>query len=121
MTQRIARIDVDDGLAFPSGQVHPGPQRVMIFCRLPESWLAGDSIPADKLELVLVQLYGATWRQGNSDGSRYVVRQLDVHALGADELKAQPWLASPATGIRVLCYDASDGATVRRVQPADLS
>jgi hypothetical protein len=120
MTQRIARIDIDDGLAFPSGQVHAGPQRVVIFCRVSDSWLAGDSIPADKLELVLAQLYGASWRQGNSDGSRYVVQQLNVHVLDADEANAKPWLASPQKGVRLLCYDASDG-TVRRAQPADLA
>jgi hypothetical protein len=70
---------------------------------------------------VLVQLYGAGWRRGNADGSRYVVQHLNVHSLADDEAQVRPWLASPASGMRLLCYDAADDGTVRRVQPADLA
>jgi hypothetical protein len=121
MTRRITRIDVEDGLALPNGLIHASPQRMMIFCRVPEGWLDGASFNADKLELLLKQLYGASWRLGNADGSRYVVKRMNIHVLSADEERAQPWLASPAKGVNMLCYDVAQDGTVRRAQPADLS
>jgi hypothetical protein len=110
MATRIARIDIEDGLMLPNGRIHTAPLRVMMYCRLPSGWLDGEALHADKLELVLAQLYGAGWRRGNSDGSRYVVQHINVHVLAEDELHARPWLASPASGVRVLCYDAPDDA-----------
>ena len=51
---------------------------------IPAGWLAEDGqLPAARLEALLCGLYGPRWRQGNADGSRYVVVQSAVTVLDA--------------------------------------
>jgi hypothetical protein len=40
---------------------------------VPASWVAAGQLTADGLERVLRHMYGASFREGNADGSRYMV------------------------------------------------
>ena len=72
---------------------------------IPADWLAADgTLPPARLEVLLCHLYGPSWRQGNDDGSRYVVVRADIAVL--DETA---WHAAPG-GFQV---DA-DGTVTRR-------
>src|SRR5436190_18419299 len=83
---QIVMLLIRDGLQMPSGTVRDATYSNLLYCKVPNDWiqvhlpssddlwLKGPALTDDKLELVLAQLYGASWRNGNSDGSRYVVR-----------------------------------------------
>jgi hypothetical protein len=48
---------------------------------VPAAWIAGDALVDGKLEAIYAHLYGASWRQGNDDGSRYEVLDCRVDVL----------------------------------------
>jgi hypothetical protein len=51
------------------------------------------------MHLFFDQLYGADFRQGNDDGSRYVWRDLSVEVLDADGEAERPWLTVDASSV----------------------
>lgn len=70
---KTALLIVQDGLGFPSGFVSEAGYKLNIFCRLPSDWTDGTQIKPEAREKIFEFLYGANWRMGNNDGSRYVV------------------------------------------------
>ena len=52
---------------------------------VPAAWIAGDALVDGKLEAIYAHLYGASWRQGNDDGSRYEVLGCRVDVLPAGD------------------------------------
>ena len=88
----LVRVSFQDGLAFPSGQVAPSSYRCVVYCRVPENWLEAGNFIGSALEAIYEMLYGSDWRNGNSDGSRYVVRGEQCERLDAAGKAARPWL-----------------------------
>lgn len=67
-------VQIKDGLGFPSGFVEASDYTCHVFCRVPPDWIEGEQLKPEHLEKIYAQFYGANWRAGNSDGSRYVVQ-----------------------------------------------
>jgi hypothetical protein len=59
--------------------------------RLPDEWITNGELKPDRREAVYRYWYGETWRQGNGDGSQYVVLAIDEHELNADEVAHRVW------------------------------
>jgi len=90
--QKTVRLIIKDGLGFPSGFISPASYTCVLYYRLPESWVAGDTLPSEKVETLLENMYGKTWRQGNSDGSYYAVLSLQGDLLTPEEEQQRGWL-----------------------------
>lgn len=60
------------------------PTNVWVF-EVPDAWVSGGALTDAGLEGVCCYLYGATWRQGNGDGSRYVVLESRSRRLPAGD------------------------------------
>jgi len=88
----VVRVSFQDGLAFPSGQVAPSSHRCVVYCRMPANWLANGQMSGSALEAIYEMLYGSDWRNGNSDGSRYVVRDARCELLDTASKETRPWL-----------------------------
>lgn len=91
MTARI-EVTIKDTMAFwddylsaytfdPNGYA---PTNTYVYL-VPDDWLSGGTLEPDALERVYAHLYGATWRQGNGDGSRYQVLETRARVLPADD------------------------------------
>ena len=72
----VVRASFQDGLSFPSGNIAAAAYRCVVYCRVPADWVESGSFNKDVLEAVFEMIYGDSWRHGNSDGSRYVVRDI---------------------------------------------
>jgi hypothetical protein len=90
--QRTVRVELKDGLGFPSGFVSPASYTCVLYYRLPEAWLNGEKLFDDKREAMLENMYGKTWRMGNEDGSYYAVFSFIEGVLSAEEEAARAWL-----------------------------
>lgn len=90
--QKTVRVTIKDGLGFPSGFIAPASYTCVLFYKLPESWLAGGNLLPEKIEAMFENMYGKTWRQGNSDGSYYAVLSLEIHVLTPEEEQQRGWL-----------------------------
>jgi hypothetical protein len=89
---KIIRVEIKDGLMFPSGFIAPADYTCVLYLRVPEAWLEGDALLASSQESILERLYGKTWREGNEDGSRYHVFSLTMALLSRQEVADRPWL-----------------------------
>ena len=90
----VVRVSFQDGLSFPSGTIAPAAYQCVVYCRVPAEWAANGSFNKDVLEAVFEMLYSESWRNGNSDGSRYVVRDIRSERLSAAQ---RDWLAATDT------------------------
>jgi hypothetical protein len=90
-TTTVVQLIFKDGLMLPSGFVAPAAYSCVIFCRVPTECVEGDHLNAAKLEAVFENLYGANWRAGNVDGSRYVVGNVQSHVLTSADEQTAPW------------------------------
>ncbi|MCX6018349.1 MAG: hypothetical protein NTZ50_07585 [Chloroflexi bacterium] len=93
----IARIELQDALLDEEGSIAIAPYRCVLYVRVPDAsgeWLNGDGneLTADAIERVLQAIYGATWREGNVDGSFFRVLKIETALLRVEEMRAQPWL-----------------------------
>jgi hypothetical protein len=104
---KYLRMVITDTLAFWDdylGDYTFNPDHAKTFTnwyRLPDDWLSDGALAAERREQILGHLYGADWRQGNGDGSKYIVLNLDEHALLDAERAERPWTTSAGT-----CYAA---------------
>lgn len=85
------QVTLKDGLRFPSGFIAQASYSCIIFCRVPADWLEGSVLKADKLEEIFETLYGESWRQGNEDGSQYVVLSAESRVLTPAEEQSVIW------------------------------
>src|SRR5580693_6276991 len=74
--------------------------------RVPDDWLHEDALPPERREALLRHMYGESWRQGNGDGSKYVVLKMEEHTLTAAEIAERPWVAA-----RQNCYAVDSAGT----------
>lgn len=91
MKTTVVQIIFKDGLMLPSGFVAPAAYSGVIFCRVPTECVEGDNLSAAKLEAIFEKLYGADWRAGNDDDSRYVVGNVQLRVLDSAEEQSAPW------------------------------
>lgn len=89
--EKVVLVTLNDGLMLPSGFVSPASYECAIFCRVPDEWLAGDSLRPEIEELIPEFLYGKSFRNGNDDGSRYVYRNLRSRLLSLEEMTEKVW------------------------------
>lgn len=130
----ILMILLSDGLRQPSGALAEAPYRQLIYCRVPEDWVEGE-IPAsddlwlkgptlreEKLELLLEAFYGAGWRRGNSDGSRYEVLGLGTRLLNPAMASERPWEGGDSRNetLRYQHYAVNAEGQLKRVLPSGL-
>lgn len=83
--------------------------------RLPISWIRGGALRPDRLDRLVDALYGAGWRAGNPDGSRYVILDIQQTVLSAVEVAGRPWL-----GDRAAFFVVTDEDALREVIPAQM-
>lgn len=93
---------VKDALQTASGFVAPADYFCLVYCRVPDDWVTGEisessemwlkgaALQEDKLEQLYRQLYGADWRNGNEDGSQYVVLSVGTRLLNPT-VTDKPW------------------------------
>lgn len=93
---KIIRVEIKDGLLFPSGFIARANYTCVLYLQVPETWLEGDTLLASSEESILECLYGMSWRQGNEDGSRYHVFSLKSDILTAQEVADRIWLQHQA-------------------------
>ena len=90
---RVARIELQDALVDEEGSITVAPYRCIMFLRVPGgAWLVGDALTPDAVERALQAIYGATWRDGNVDGSFFRVLEITSALLDAEEERTRPWL-----------------------------
>lgn len=130
----VVMILLKDGLQFPSEMISEASYSLLIYCRVPEEWISepipdsndlwlkGPSLTPERLETVLETIYGATWRRGNEDGSRYVVLAMGSRLLNPRHASEKPWLqddlSNPA--MRYFYYVADEDGKLQRALPSGL-
>lgn len=89
---KTVRIQIQDSLRLGTGGIHPASYALLLYAKVPPAWCASGSLTTNAMERVYEHLYGKDWRQGNSDGSRYIVQSASSRALSDAETQAKPWL-----------------------------
>jgi hypothetical protein len=85
------------------------------WCRVPSDWIVGGSLASGRRDRLVDALYGPGWREGNPDGSRFVLLEVDEKVLTEREVRARPWLSDRA-GFYVWTREDA----LREVIPAEL-
>jgi hypothetical protein len=121
---KYVRIDYKEALMFASGFVAEAEYDSTIFCGFPSEWVdaeAEEAVAPGKLEEIFRQLYGAGWRYGNEDGSRYLVLRPEIRALSPAEEQAEPWrhVNLRDKNHHYWFFKATDAREIIRVQPTD--
>lgn len=84
-------LTISDGLSLPSGFVKKSTYNCTFFCWLPRAWTEDLQIKPEYLEKLYEQFYGASWRSGNSDGSRYVVLEANSAVMSPERVQGTEW------------------------------
>lgn len=88
----VVKVRLRDGLLAGPGFVARSPYACVIYCRVPLDWLEADRLPESRLERVYDMLYGPSWRDGNSDGSAYMVLSCEQARLAPEAIATREWL-----------------------------
>lgn len=133
-TSRILMMMIGDALRLPSGFEAASSYRCMAYCKVPgdwvegdipesdELWLKGPTLKPDKLERLFEGLYGKTWRNGNSDGSQYVVTASGARLLNSLREGERPWEQDDPQDkrFRYFYFVADADGQFKPVSPAEL-
>lgn len=84
-------LTITDGLSLPSGFVKQSDYNCNFFCWIPRQWTENLQLKSEYLEKLYEQFYGAGWRSGNSDGSRYVVLEANSAAISPERVQGTDW------------------------------
>lgn len=84
-------VTISDGLGLPSGFVKKSTYNCNFFCWVPREWTENLQLKSEYLEKLYEQFYGADWRSGNSDGSRYVVIESNSAVISPERAKETKW------------------------------
>src|SRR5262249_36924156 len=111
------RVMLKDGLGFPSGFISPASYSCIIYSRVPDNWLQDGTLLPEKSEAILEKLYGKTWRDGNDDGSYFVVFSFEAAPLSAGEEAEKVWMQSKVkdTNFQYWFYHVSDEGEFTKV------
>jgi hypothetical protein len=113
-TTKTLELTLEDTLAFDHDGVWvPGArtQKTTWFARVPGALFEGGQVARAVEEAFFSQIYGASWKLGNGDGSRYMPLTLSARELSDDEVAAQPWVAQR----RTLYVFGDDGALKEQI------
>jgi hypothetical protein len=103
MNTRTLMVMLSDGLRVASGFVSEASYRCLVYCRVPEDWVEGDlpssgelwlkgpTLTSAGIETLFRKMYGDTWREGNADGSQYVVLSTGARLLNPSRSDETPW------------------------------
>lgn len=83
--------------------------------RVPSDWVVGGALAPGRRDRLVDALYGPGWREGNPDGSRYVLLEVDEKVLTEREVRSRPWLSD-----RAGFYVWTPEGEFREVIPAEL-
>lgn len=84
-------LTITDGLSLPSGFVKKSDYNCNFFCWIPREWTEDLELKNEYLEKLYEQFYGANWRSGNSDGSRYVVLEANSSVISPERMQGTDW------------------------------
>ncbi len=111
---------VKDGLMLPSGFVKNSSYDCVFYCRVPTSWTENKDLKAAYLEKIYEKVYGATWRAGNDDGSRYVVEKSYSNVIKPEALQNINWTNSPnSEKEHFFYYIGGENGEVKSVTPQE--
>ena len=109
-------LTITDGLGFPSGFVKNSSYQCNFFCWIPREWTEDLQLKNEYLEKLYQQFYGANWRAGNSDGSRYVVLEANSSVISPERIEATKWNVVQNNELnRYWFYIGEDGGTFKNV------
>lgn len=89
----LMRIEIQDALQIET--LHPAEYTLLIYLRAPAHWLENGQLTQAAKDAVLAKLYGPDWKNGNSDGSRYVVLSFGCRPMSATEEASGAWRKTP--------------------------
>jgi len=84
-------LTISDGLMLPSDFVKKSSYNCNFFCWIPREWTEDLQLKPEYLEKLYDQFYGAGWRAGNSDGSRYVVLEANSSVISPERVESTKW------------------------------
>lgn len=84
-------VTISDGLSLSSGFVKKSTYNCTFFCWIPRAWTEELQIKPEYLDKLYEQFYGAGWRSGNSDGSRYVVLEVNSAVMSPERVQGTDW------------------------------
>lgn len=118
---RVVQITLSDALMFPSGFLAPASYACVIFCRVPPGWIDGEGVRREGLEKIYEKMYGNNWREGNDDGSRYIVRSVEVRALSRADEEQGVWReVKNDDNNHYWFYHAEGGEELKEVEAGEL-
>ncbi len=82
------------------------------FYLFPDDWADQGHLLYARQQEVLNFMYGPTWREGNGDGSKYVILKMLDNILTPEEVTAKPWLQG-----KFSCYKVSPEGSFEPVEP----
>ncbi len=110
-------LTISDGLMLPSGFVKNSSYQCNFFCWIPREWTVDLQLKTEYLEKLYEQFYGANWRAGNSDGSRYVVIESNSAVISPERVEATNWNVVQKNELnRYWFYIGEVGGTFRNVE-----
>jgi len=83
----------DDVGAFLHNPDGYSPTSTFLY-EVPDDWIAGGTLTPEGLERIHAHLYGPTWKNGNGDGSQYVVLKSTAKIISASDPRTFIPLAS---------------------------
>lgn len=113
------RLTITDTLGvWINGHHAVNPQALVtrtFWYRLPACWVEGGALAPGRLDRLLDALYEPGWRDGNPDGSRYVILSVQQRVLSAREVSDRSWLSD-----RAGFFVVTDEGAIREVIPAQM-
>lgn len=102
-------LTVSDGLTMPSGFVSKSTYNCNFFCWIPREWTEDLQLKNEYLEKLYMRFYGANWRAGNSDGSRYVVLESNSAVMSPERAQNTKWNVVKNTEFNQYWFYIGDG------------
>ena len=112
-------LTISDGLMMPSGMISKSTYNCNFFCWIPRDWTENLQLKAEYLEKLYAQFYGANWRAGNSDGSRYVVLEANSAVISPERTQNTKWNVAQNTELNHYWFYIGEGTGTFKNVTAD--
>lgn len=111
---------IKDGLTLPSGFYKAATYACNFYCRVPSDWTEAGKLKEIYLEKFYEKFYGATWRAGNDDGSRYVVDHAFTVLLTVADVRGVDWTTLQNDGENhYWFYITDENGEIKSVKPTE--